>query len=280
MRCLAGKQSNGGSVGAWFNAGTWNLPRWWHPERCCFGPAEHLRSATHLTCARSDCCWCRRVAPLPWPEGCSDRHALPWHCTPCPNPSLVSGSCNKYCASLLQGSGGSLLPSWPACATWRPRSPGRPWLSAQPSPPLRGCWGRPGRPTTQLPTRPWMPGCPPVTHRSAAGNPSRDTNMKKCSHGVSCSCDPHCAPSLMSFCKCLPNRLRRESRVHRCVQGLEWGSLQWGAWSSIGMAASNAALLARLKRQVGSSMHHTCRQHLHDIAVRMRLVTLPVKPVM
>ena len=33
-------------------------------------------------------------------------------------------------------------------------------------------------------------------------------------------------------------------------QGMEWTSLQWGAWSGVGMAASSPALLARLKRQV------------------------------
>ena len=35
-----------------------------------------------------------------------------------------------------------------------------------------------------------------------------------------------------------------------CVQGLEWVSLQWGAWSSVGMAATSPGLLTRLKRQV------------------------------
>ena len=31
---------------------------------------------------------------------------------------------------------------------------------------------------------------------------------------------------------------------------MEWTSLQWGAWSRVGMAASSPALLARLERQV------------------------------
>ena len=37
------------------------------------------------------------------------------------------------------------------------------------------------------------------------------------------------------------------------MQGEEWTSLQWGAWSGVGMAASSPALLARLQRQVSIS---------------------------
>ena len=37
------------------------------------------------------------------------------------------------------------------------------------------------------------------------------------------------------------------------IQGVEWTSLQWGAWSDVGMAASSPALLARLKRQVSQT---------------------------
>jgi len=34
------------------------------------------------------------------------------------------------------------------------------------------------------------------------------------------------------------------------LQGIAWRSLQWGAWSAVGMAAANTALLKRLQRQV------------------------------
>lgn len=36
------------------------------------------------------------------------------------------------------------------------------------------------------------------------------------------------------------------------VKGVAWTSLQWGAWSGVGMAAVSSALLGRLQRQVSA----------------------------
>ena len=57
----------------------------------------------------------------------------------------------------------------------------------------------------------------------------------------------------------LPGVHRQQKCWRRCccAQGCAWSSLQWGAWSSVGMAAASPPLLARLQRQVTSPFHVT-----------------------
>ncbi len=51
---------------------------------------------------------------------------------------------------------------------------------------------------------------------------------------------------------CMIHTLSKMQLMTQCsgMQGTGWTSLQWGAWSVVGMAAASSALLGRLQRQV------------------------------
>ena len=82
----------------------------------------------------------------------------------------------------------------------------------------------------------------------------------------------------MTVCRSRAGPGKRED-VYICVQGLEWVSLQWGAWSSIGMAATSPLLLARLQRQVRPATPLTGINHLQCLPSDLKYSTTPLKPV-